>query len=115
VLLHQLGENLVLALEFVFEGSDLAVLRVLRGLEAFAGIGEGGGTVLEELFLPEVEEVDVEAVLLTEVGDRLLLQEVETKQSDLLLRGKVTTLASHGMSSARVLPLTPRKANSSSG
>src|SRR5436853_6833589 len=115
MLLHQLGENLVLALEFVFEGSDLAVLRVLRGLEAFAGIGEGGGAVLEELFLPEVEEVDGEVVLLTDVGDRFLLQEMKTEQGDLLLGGERTTLATHDKSSARVLPLTPAKANSSSG
>jgi hypothetical protein len=45
----------------------------------------------------------------------LLFQEMQTKQGDLLLRGKVTTLTSHGMSTSRVLPLTPRKANSSSG
>jgi len=72
-------------------------------------------TILEELFLPQIEEVDGELMFLTDVRDGLLLQEVETKQSDLLLRGKMTTLASHGMSSARVLPLTLRKANSSSG
>jgi hypothetical protein len=105
VLLHQLGEDLVLALELVFESGDLAVLRVLHGLEAFAGVSEGGGTVLEKLLLPEVEEVHGEAVFLTDVRDRLLLQEMEAKHSDLLLRSKVTTLASHGMSSARVLPL----------
>jgi hypothetical protein len=114
VLLHEFGEDLVLALEFFFKGSDLAVLGVLQSLEAFAGIREGGGAVLEELFLPEVEEVDGEVVFLTEVGDGLVLQEVETEQGDFLLRGKVTTLASHESSSGRVLPLTPPKANSSS-
>jgi hypothetical protein len=114
VLLHEFRENLILALEFVFEGSDLAVLGILEGLEAFVGVREGRGTVLEELFLPEVEEVDGELMFLTEVGDRLLLQEVESKQGHLLLRSKVTTLASHGKASTRVLPLTPRKANSSS-
>jgi hypothetical protein len=114
VLLHEFGEGLVLTLELLFEGSDLAAPGALHSLGAFAGVGEGGGTVLEERFLPEVEEVDGEVVFLTEVGDGLLLQEVEAKQGDLLLRGKVTTLASQGMSSARVLPLTPRKANSSS-
>src|SRR4029453_19061476 len=101
MLLHEFREDLVLALEFVFEGSDLAVLGVLQSLGAFAGVGEGGGAVLEELFLPEVEEVDVEVVLLTDVGDGLLLQEVEAKQGDFLLRGKVPTLATHNNSSAR--------------
>jgi hypothetical protein len=114
MLLHEFGENLVLALELFFESSDLAVLSVLQSLSAFAGVSEGGGTVFKELFLPEVEEVDVKGMFLTDVGDGLLLQEMEAKQRDFLLRGKVTTLASHGMSSVRVLPLTPRKANSSS-
>jgi hypothetical protein len=115
MLLHEFCENLILTLELVFEGSDLAVLGVLQSLMAFAGIGEGGGTVLEELLLPEIEEGDVEVVFLTDVGDGLLLQEVESEQGDLLLGGKVTTLASHDRSSARVLPLTLPKANSSSG
>jgi hypothetical protein len=115
MLLHEFGEYLVLALEFVLESGDLVVLVILNSLEAFAGVDEGRGTILEELFLPQIEEVDGELMFLTDVRDGLLLQEVETKQGDLLLRGKVTTLASHGMSSARVLPLTLRKANSSSG
>jgi hypothetical protein len=95
MLLHQLGEDLVLALELVLEGSDLDVLGVLAGLAAFAGVIEGGGTVLEELLLPEVEECDGQVVLLAEVGDGLLLQEVEAKQGDLLFRGKVPALSRH--------------------
>src|SRR5579885_1174728 len=105
MLLQQLGQDFVLALELVLESSDLAILGVLSGLAAFAGILKGSGAVLEELLLPEVEEVDGEVVLLTDVGDRLLLQEVESKQGDLLLRGEVTTLPGHQKSSERVLPL----------
>jgi hypothetical protein len=107
VLLHQLGEDLILALELVLEGSDLEVLVVLAGLAALAGVVEGGGAVREELLLPEVEEGDGEVVLLADVGDGLLLQEGESEQGDLLFRGKVPALTSHGYSSARVLPLTP--------
>src|SRR5918999_1542503 len=114
MLLHQLGEDLVLALELFLEGGDLAVLGVFLGLATFAGLGEGSGAVLEELLLPEVEEGDGEVVLLADVRNRLLLQEVEAKQGDLLLRGEMTTLPWHGWSSARVLPLTPVKATSSS-
>ena len=114
MLLHQLGQDLVLALEFVLQSSDLAVPGVLGGLAVFAGVLEGGGAVLEELLLPEVEEVDVEVVLLTDVGDGLLLQKVEAKQGDLLLRAEVTALPGHESSSARVFPLTPPKATSSS-
>src|SRR5262249_18899133 len=63
---------------------------------------------------PEVEEGDREVVLLADVRDRLLLQQVEAEQGDLLLRGEVATLPGHGCSSARGFPLTPAKANSSS-
>jgi hypothetical protein len=114
VLLHEFGQDLVLALEFVLEGSELAVFGVGVGFAALAGVLEGSGAIVEELLLPEVEEVHGELVLLADVGDRLLLQEVETKQGDLLLRSEVTTLPSHECSSARVLPLTPPKASSSS-
>src|SRR4029453_13281127 len=99
MLLHQLGEDLVLALEFFLESSDLAVLGVLAVFVAFARVVEGSGAVLEELPLPEGEEVNGEVVLLAEVGDGLLLQEVESEQSDLLLRGKVPAGTRHGFSS----------------
>src|SRR5947209_2588797 len=115
MLLHEFGEDLVLALELVPEGSDGAVLGILTALAAFAGVVEGGGAVVEELLLPEVEEGDGEVVLLTDVGDGLLLQEVEAEQGHLLFRAKVPALTRHGSSSARVLPLTPAKASSSSG
>lgn len=83
-------------------------------LAALAGVIEGGGAILEELLLPEGEAVNGEAVLLTDVGDGLLLQEVEAEQGDLLRGGVVTALPGHGCSSARVLPRTPAKANSRS-
>jgi hypothetical protein len=90
VLLQEFREDLVLALELLLEGGDLAILGVVLGFAAMAGILEGGGAVLEELLLPEVEEVHGQVVLLADVGDRLLLQEVEAKQGNLQLRGEVT-------------------------
>jgi hypothetical protein len=114
VLLHEFGEYLVLALEFGFESSDLAFLGGFVGLAAIARVLEGSGAILEELLLPEIEEVDGELVLVTDVGDGLLLQEVEAQKADLLLRGEVTTLPWHEYSSARVLPLTLPKESSSS-
>jgi len=85
VLLHEFGENFVLALEFGFESGDLAFLSGCIGLAAFAMVLEGRGAVLEELLLPEIEEVDREVVLLTDVRDGLLLQEVEAQETDFLL------------------------------
>src|SRR5262249_30553084 len=114
VLLHQLRENLVLAAEFVFQCGNGATLGVGVGLAAFVVGGEGGLTVLKELLLPVVEEVDGDAVLLTEIGDRSFLQEIGQENGDLLLRGEVAALSAHECFSARVLPLTPAKANTSS-
>src|SRR5215813_6303558 len=114
MLLHQLGEDLVLALEFLLEGSNGAVLGVAVGLAAFVVAGEGQVAVVEELLLPGVEEVDGDAEFFTDVGNRDFLDEVEPKGGDLLLRGVVAALPGHECSSARVLPLTPAKANSCS-
>jgi hypothetical protein len=96
VLLHQLGQDVVLDAKLVLQGRDLAVLGVGFGLAAFAGVGEGGGAVLEELLLPELEEVHREVVFLADVGDRLLLQEVEAEHGDLLFRREVPAFSGHG-------------------
>ena len=93
--LHELREDFVLALQLVPEGGDGAVLGVLAGLAAFAGVVEGGGAVLEELLLPELEEVDGEVVLLAEVRNQFLFQEVESEQGHFLLGGVVTALPWH--------------------
>ena len=56
--LHQLREDLVLALELLFQQSDPPVL----GIADPPGTGfEGGWAVLEELLLPAVEEVGGDA------------------------------------------------------
>src|SRR5262245_13799948 len=112
MLLHQLGQDLVLAQELGLEFGDGAVLGVGIGLAALVVGGEGGRAVLEELLLPVVEVVDGDAVFFAEIGDRDFLDEVLPEQGDLLLRGEVATLPGHGCSSARVLPLTLTKANS---
>jgi hypothetical protein len=77
MLLQQLGQNLVLDPELVLQGSDLAVLDGFNGLVTFAVAGEGSGPVLEEFPLPAVEQVWLDAELVTQVGHWLLLQEME--------------------------------------
>src|SRR5262249_7956152 len=67
------------------------------GFAAFAGVLEGSGPVLEELFLPAVEEGRMDAVLVAQVGDRLLLQQMKP-QDGYLLRGRVVLAwGAHGM------------------
>jgi hypothetical protein len=112
VLLHQLGEGRVLALELGPAVGARLVPGVGVGLAALVGAGEGGLAVLEGEFLPGVEEGDADAVSFAGIGDRDLVEEVLAEQGDLLLSSEVTALPGHGGSSARVLPLTPAKANS---
>src|SRR5262249_24821819 len=104
--------DLVLAEELGLQGGDLLVLGVAVGLAALVVGGEGGLAVLEEQFLPVVEEVNGDTVLFAEIRDRDFVEEVLPQNGNLLLRGVVATLPGHGCSSARVLPLTLAKANS---
>ena len=92
--------------------SDQLVLGARIGLAALVMDREGGLAILEEELLPVVEEVDGDAVFFAQVGNSDLLDEVFPKEGDLLLGGEGPTLAGHGCSSARVLPLTLTKATS---
>lgn len=75
--------------------------------------GECGLTIVEEGFLPVVEEVDGDAVLFTEIRDGGMFEEVLLEDGDLLLGGNVTSLSDQESSFARVFPQTFAKANSS--
>src|SRR5262249_45093711 len=98
MLLHEFGQDLVLALQLGLQLGDLVILGGRVGLAAPVVGGEGGRTVLEEELLPGVEERDADAVFFAEIGDRDLVEEMLSKQGDLLLRGEVTTLPGHGWS-----------------
>jgi hypothetical protein len=112
VLLHEFGEDFVLALQACFQVSDFAVLGVGVVLASLIVDSEGGGAVFEEGLLPEIEEVDGDTVFLTDLGDGDFFDEVLPEQGDFLFGAEVATLLSHGCSSARVLPLTLTKASS---
>ena len=81
MLLHQLGQHLVLLLELLFEGSDLAIFDFLAGLVAFAVLLEGSSPVLKELTLPAIEQVRRDVELVADVGNRLLLQEMAPEET----------------------------------
>src|SRR5215831_89642 len=112
MLLHEFGEDFVFALQACLQVGDFSVFGVGVCLASFIVGGEGGGAVFEEGFLPEVEEIDGDAVFLTDLGDRNFFDEVLSEQGDFLFGAEVATLLSHGCSSARVLPLTLTKASS---
>src|SRR5215216_3616089 len=99
MLLHEFGEDLVLALELLLEVGDPPVL-VVAGASG-AGLECGRG-VLEELLLPAVEHRGVDAVLVTKVRDRGVLEEVKPQDGHLLLgREALSGLLGHGRTSAR--------------
>ena len=90
--LHQFSDDLVLALELVAECGDGAeVLGLGRGVLAF----EGGGAVLEELLLPEVEQRGRELELVAEVRDGDVVDQVTPENGDLLNRRIVLSRLSH--------------------
>jgi len=80
---HQLRQNLVLGLDLLLQVSDpLLVGGVVRSRPLL----EGGRTVLEELLLPAVENRGLQAELITELRDWLLLQKMPPQHGDLLRR-----------------------------
>ena len=102
---HELGHDLVFAGELGFELLDLFLLGIFDGL-AFAAVLKSGMAVLEELLLPVVELVDLEAEFLAEVGDGYFVDQVSLKDSDFFGAGKMTTrllvhdVTVHALSSA---------------
>src|SRR5215469_14189292 len=112
MLLHEFGEDFVLALQACLQVGDSSVFGVGIGLASFIVDGEGSGAVFEEGLLPEVEEIDGDAVFLADLGDGDFFDEMLSEQSDFLFGAEVAALLRHECSSARVLPLTLTKASS---
>jgi hypothetical protein len=76
VFLHEFGEDFVLALQACFQVGDGSVFNVARGLASFVVSGAGSRAVFKEGFLPEVEEIDGDAVFLADLGDGDFFNEV---------------------------------------
>src|SRR5271166_2152737 len=95
MLLHEFGNDFILALYFFLKLGDLAVFVILIGFVAFAGIVECGSAVFEEGLLPKVEEGGLELVLLADFGDRLAFEQVSSEQGDFFLRAIVLTWLTH--------------------
>src|SRR5262245_35407728 len=92
---HQLSQDLVLGLDSSLQvGDPLLVGGVARPRFLF----EGGCSVLEELFLPAVEDRGLQAELIAEVRDWLLIQQMPPQDGDLLFRCVVFPLLLHAFS-----------------
>src|SRR5579883_2212307 len=97
--LHQLADDLVLALELVAPGGD-GPLEVAVGCRVLPL--EGGGAVLEELLLPEVEQRGRELMLVAEVRDGDVVDQVAPQDGDLLDGRIVLSRLSHGETPAEL-------------
>src|SRR5713101_1694291 len=104
--LHEFREDLVLALELLFQEGDPPILGIADASGAWF---EGSRSVLEELLLPAVEHRGVDAVLVAQIRDGDVLQEMKPKDGDLLLGGEsLASLLGHGRTSARDCSLFER-------
>src|SRR5262245_3100791 len=97
--LHQFGNDLVLALELVAQGGD-GPLEMAVGCLTLPL--EGGGAVLEELLLPDVEEGGGELMLVAEVRDGDVVDQVPPEDGDLLDGRIVLPRLSHGETPAEL-------------
>src|SRR5262245_33378043 len=97
--LHQLGDDLVLALQLVAQRRDSPQVRLLR---CPALTLESRCTVLEEELLPSVKDRWRKLVLITDVGDRHVIDQMAPQDGDLLSRGVTFARLSHRRNSSRV-------------
>jgi hypothetical protein len=81
VFLHQLGDDLVLALEFLTQRGD-SLEKPGFGPGVLAP--EGGCSVLEELLLTELEKCGGEQVLVAEVGHGDVVNQMSPEDGNLL-------------------------------
>src|SRR2546421_12584094 len=94
MLLHELGEDLVLALELGLELLDLAFLAIFEGL-GLAAVLENDMAVLEEVLEPAIELGGMNLEVITQVSDGDFVDEMPFEDGDFLGAGQVTTLRVH--------------------
>jgi len=95
MLLHQLGQHLILALELLLQVLDPLLLRLV--VDPHLAL-EGRRAVLKKLLLPAVEDGRLQPQLVAELRDRLLFQQMAIQNGDLLFSGVVLSLLFHASS-----------------
>src|SRR5579863_2831047 len=96
MLRHQLGQNLVLGLDLLLQVGDSLLL---GGVVWPCFLLEGRRRpVLEELFLPAVEDRGLQAQFIAELRDGLLVQQMPPQNADFLFRRVVLPLLLHAFS-----------------
>ena len=91
----EFGQDFVLALDLLLQVRNALLLGLVIG--AAFGL-EGGGPVFEEFLLPTVEHRWLQSQLVTELRDRLLLQQMPPEDGDLLISGVMLSWFLHAFS-----------------
>ena len=89
MLLHQFGEDLVLARQLFLQGRHLALQ---MGGWLFAAALKDEAAPLEKLLLPAVELAGLDAALVAQVGDGLFVHQMGFEDGDFLIRRKTAPL-----------------------
>lgn len=92
MLFHQLGQNLVLGPQLLFQSGHALLVALLRGVALTL---EGGGTVFEELLQPVVEDAGLQLEFFTKGGNRNLVDQMPAQDRDLLFWSVVLAFLSH--------------------
>ena len=98
---HQFGQDLILGLHLLLQELDPFLLLLDLTGGAFLRL-EGGRSVLEELFLPAVEHRRLQALFLTESGNRHLIQQMSSQNGYLLFRTVVLSFFLHAFLSVYI-------------
>src|SRR3954464_12806401 len=91
---QQFRQDGVFSLELGLQLFDLLIARI--GCGSF-GILERGGPVLEEQLLPVVKDGGLELILLTDLGDRYLVDQMSLENLDLLGRRIMLSWFAHAV------------------
>jgi hypothetical protein len=92
---HQLSQDLVLRLDLLLQVGDPLLV---GGMVGWPLLLEGRRAVLEELLLPPIEDCGLQAELVAELRDGLLLNQMPPEDGDLLFRRVVLPLLLHAFS-----------------
>jgi hypothetical protein len=95
VLRHQFGQDLVLRLDLFLQVCNPLLV---SGMVGWPFLLEGSSPVFEEFLLPTVEHRWLQLQLVTELGDRLLFQQMPPQDGDLLFSGVMLSWFLHAFS-----------------
>ena len=85
MLLQQIGNDVILEMDFGLQGFDLLIFDMVLLLASSRGLGEGGVGVFKELLLPLIDLRWLQTQLITKVRDRDFVDQLPLHNSGILL------------------------------